>query len=157
MIRKARMEDVREIQRLIETYAKRGEMLPRSLMEIYEDLRDYFVFQEDDHEPIIGVCALHFCWEQMAEVRSLAVREEYQRKNVGSRLVESCITEARNYGIVKLFCLTYKPEFFSRLGFSIVEKTVLPQKIWGDCIKCPEFPDCGEVALVMNLDGRPHG
>ena len=151
MIRKARMEDVKEIHKLIENFAKQGEMLPRSLVEIYEYLRDYFVFQEEDGFPIYGVCALHFCWENMAEIRSLAVREEQQGKGIGSRLVESCITEAKNYGIAKLFCLTYKPEFFSHFGFTVVEKTILPQKIWGDCIKCPEFPDCGEIALMREL------
>jgi len=150
------MDDVKEIQRLIESFAKRGEMLPRSLVEIYEDLRDYFVFQEEEGQPLLGVCAIHFCWENMAEIRSLAVREEYQRRRIGTRLVECCITEAKNYGITKLFCLTYRPEFFSRFGFTIVEKTILPQKIWGDCIKCPEFPDCGEVALMLELDGVPH-
>ncbi len=152
MIRKARMGDVKAIQKLIAEYARKGDMLPRSLSEIYENLRDYFVCLEDDGE-VIGSAAIHIMWEDLAEVRSLAVRDGHKSKGVGTKLVEACISEAIVLGIPRLFALTYRPEFFEKLGFIRVEKSELPQKIWTDCLKCSKFPDCDEVALVSDLSG----
>ena len=156
MIRKARMSDVKGIHQLIADYAKKGDMLPRSLADIYENLRDYFVFLEDDGE-LVGSAAIHIMWEDLAEVRSLAVREGRMRCGVGTQLVESCISEAIMLGIARVFALTYKPEFFERLGFHTVDKAELPQKIWADCLKCSKFPDCDEVALVADFSGRRRG
>ncbi|HLN79543.1 MAG TPA: N-acetyltransferase [Candidatus Bathyarchaeia archaeon] len=156
MIRKARMSDVKGIHQLIADYAKKGDMLPRSLADIYENLRDYFVFLEDDGE-LVGSAAIHIMWEDLAEVRSLAVREGRMRRGVGTQLVESCISEAIMLGIARVFALTYKPEFFERLGFHTVDKAELPQKIWADCLKCSKFPDCDEVALVADFSGRRRG
>jgi len=154
MIRKARMGDVKTIQKLIAEYAKKGDMLPRSLSEIYENLRDYFVFTEDGGE-IVGSAAIHIMWEDLAEVRSVAVREGRTRRGVGTRLVEACISEAIVLGIARVFALTYRPEFFEKLGFTRVDKAELPQKIWTDCLKCSKFPDCDEVALLADLSGTP--
>ena len=156
MIRKARMSDVKVIHQLIAEYARKGDMLPRSLADIYENLRDYFVFEEDDGE-LAGSAAIHIMWEDLAEVRSLAVREGKMRRGVGTRLVEACISEAIVLGIDRVFALTYKPEFFEKLGFYIVDKAELPQKIWTDCLKCSKFPDCDEVALVADFSGRRRG
>ena len=156
MIRKARMSDVKEIHQLIADYARKGDMLPRSLADIYENLRDYFVFEEDDGE-LVGSAAIHIMWEDLAEVRSLAVREGKMRRGIGTRLVESCISEAIMLGIERVFALTYKPEFFEKLGFHVVDKAELPQKIWTDCLKCSKFPDCDEVALVADFSGRRRG
>jgi amino-acid N-acetyltransferase len=156
MIRKARMSDVKGIHQLIADYAKKGDMLPRSLADIYENLRDYFVFLDDDGE-LVGSAAIHIMWEDLAEVRSLAVREGRMRRGVGTKLVESCISEAIVLGIARVFALTYKPEFFEKLGFHIVDKAELPQKIWADCLKCSKFPDCDEVALVADFSGRRRG
>ncbi|MCL4558708.1 MAG: N-acetyltransferase [Deltaproteobacteria bacterium] len=156
MIRKARMDDVKEMQRLIDAYAKKGEMLQRSLLELYENIRDYSVYA-GDAGGIIGVCAVHMFWDGLAEIRSLAVREEYTHKGIGTALARSCIEEARGFGINQLFSLTYKPGFFEKLGFRIVDKSLLPQKIWSDCLKCPQFPDCNEIALIMDLNGAPDG
>lgn len=156
MIRKARMSDVKGIHRLIAEYARKGDMLPRSLADIYENLRDYFVFLEDDGE-LGGSAAIHIMWEDLAEVRSLAVREGKMRRGIGTQLVESCISEAIVLGIDRVFALTYKPEFFEKLGFHIVDKAELPQKIWTDCLKCSKFPDCDEVALVADFSGRRRG
>jgi amino-acid N-acetyltransferase len=156
MIRKARMSDVKAIHRLIAEYARKGDMLPRSLSDIYENLRDYFVFEEDGGE-LVGSAAIHIMWEDLAEVRSLAVREGKMRRGVGTQLVESCISEAIVLGIGRVFALTYKPEFFEKLGFHIVDKAELPQKIWSDCLKCSKFPDCDEVALVADFSGRRSG
>ena len=156
MIRKARMSDVKGIHGLIAEYARKGDMLPRSLADIYENLRDYFVFLGNDGE-LVGSAAIHIMWEDLAEVRSLAVREGKMRRGVGTQLVESCISEAIVLGIARVFALTYKPEFFEKLGFHVVDKSELPQKIWTDCLKCSKFPDCDEVALVADFSGRRSG
>ena len=156
MIRKARMADVKGIHGLIAEYAKKGDMLPRSLADIYENLRDYFVFLGDDGD-LVGSAAIHIMWEDLAEVRSLAVREGKMRRGIGTQLVESCISEAIMLGIARVFALTYKPEFFEKLGFHVVDKSELPQKIWADCLKCSKFPDCDEVALVADFSGRKSG
>ena len=156
MIRKARMSDAKGIHQLIADYAKKGDMLPRSLADIYENLRDYFVFLGDGGE-LVGSAAIHIMWEDLAEVRSLAVREGKMRRGVGTQLVESCISEAIVLGIDRVFALTYKPEFFEKLGFHVVDKAELPQKIWTDCLKCSKFPDCDEVALVADFSGRRRG
>ena len=156
MIRKARMSDVKGIHGLIAEYARKGDMLPRSLADIYENLRDYFVYLGDDGE-LVGSAAIHIMWEDLAEVRSLAVREGKMRRGVGTQLVESCISEAIMLGIDRVFALTYKPEFFEKLGFHTVDKSELPQKIWSDCLKCSKFPDCDEVALVADFSGRRRG
>jgi amino-acid N-acetyltransferase len=153
MIRKARMSDVKAIQKLIADYARKGDMLPRSLSEIYENLRDYFVFEENGGD-VVGSAAIHLMWEDLAEVRSLAVREGEMRRGIGTQLVEACISEAIVLGITRVFALTYKPEFFERLGFQQVDKSELPHKIWSDCLKCAKFPDCDEVALVADFSGR---
>ena len=155
MIRKARMADVKAIQRLIAEYARKGDMLPRSLSDIYENLRDYFVFE--DGGEVIGSAAIHIMWEDLAEVRSLAVQEGRMRRGVGTQLVEACISEAIVLGIARVFALTYKPEFFERLGFQRVDKAELPHKIWTDCLKCAKFPDCDEIALVADFSGRVRG
>jgi amino-acid N-acetyltransferase len=156
MIRKARMSDVKGIHGMIAEYARKGDMLPRSLADIYENLRDYFVYLGDDGE-LVGSAAIHIMWEDLAEVRSLAVREGKMRRGVGTQLVESCISEAIMLGIDRIFALTYKPEFFEKLGFHTVDKSELPQKIWSDCLKCSKFPDCDEVALVADFSGRRRG
>ena len=152
MIRKARMGDVKAVQKLIAEYARKGDMLPRSLSEIYENLRDYFVYLDEGGQ-VIGSAAIHIMWEDLAEVRSLAVRDGHMRRGVGTQLVEACISEAIVLGIARIFALTYKPEFFEKLGFVQVDKSELPQKIWTDCLKCSKFPDCDEVALVSDLSG----
>ncbi|RLA78253.1 MAG: N-acetyltransferase [Deltaproteobacteria bacterium] len=149
MIRKAKIAEAKTIQKLINSFAKEGKLLPRSLSEIYDNLRDFFVFEEDGR--ILGVCALHICWEDLAEIRSLAVQEDAWRKGVGRQLVEACLKEAKELGVKKVFLLTYIPSFFRKLGFSEVDKATLPHKIWGDCLRCPKFPYCDEVALLKTL------
>jgi amino-acid N-acetyltransferase len=150
MIRKARLDEIKEIQRLIKLYAPRGGILPRSLSELYDHLRDFFVFIRN--RKVIGICALHICWDDLAEIRSLAVQEEDRNKGIGAKLVKACLEESRLLGVKRVFALTYEPEFFERLGFKKVDKTVLPHKIWTDCLKCVKFPDCDETALLKELD-----
>ncbi|MEI6208037.1 MAG: N-acetyltransferase [Desulfuromonadales bacterium] len=149
MIRKAQMGDVKDIHKLLTNFASRGDMLSRSLSELYESLRDYNVAAENGR--LMGTAALHIVWDNLAEVRSVAVSEEAGQKGIGSRLVEACIAEAREIGLGRIFCLTYKPDFFARFGFRLVDKSELPHKVWGDCIKCVKFPDCDENAMILDL------
>ncbi len=149
MIRKAKLEDVKEIQRIIKQYSTRGTILPRSLSELYDYLRDFFVYTKSRR--VVGICALHLCWEDLAEIRSLAVREENRKKGIGARLVRACLEEAKKLGVKRVFALTYEPAFFEKLGFQQVDKAVLPHKIWADCLKCVKFPDCDEIALVKEI------
>ncbi len=131
------------------TFANRGDMLSRSLSELYESLRDFYVVEEGG--VLLGAAALHVVWEDLAEVRSVAVLEDAGRKGIGGSLVQACIAEAREIGLKRIFCLTYKPDFFAKHGFRLVDKAELPHKVWGDCIKCPKFPDCDENAMILDL------
>jgi len=149
MLRKAQINDVKEIQKLLMHYANRGDMLSRSLSELYEALRDFYIVEEEGR--IVGVAALHIVWDDLAEIRSVAVSEETGRKGIGTEVVNACIAEAKLLGLKRLFCLTYKPDFFGRFGCHIVDKSQLPHKVWGDCIKCAKFPDCDEIAMIMDL------
>ncbi|MDA8087635.1 MAG: N-acetyltransferase [Nitrospiraceae bacterium] len=148
-IRKALVRDVKEVHSLINEFAAEQEMLPRSLNELYEHMRDMFVYVEDGR--LRGVCSLHVVWEDLAEVRSLAVGLEARGRGIGRRLVEKCLEEARELGVSRVFALTYIPDFFRLFGFEVVDKSELPHKIWGDCIRCPKFPDCNEFAVVKKL------
>src|SRR5450631_4333994 len=149
MIRKAKIGDVKEIQKLLMVFASQGDMLSRSLSELYESLRDFYVYEEDG--VVQGTTALHIVWEDLAEVRSVAVTENAGRRGIGRQLVQACIDEARELGLKRIFCLTYKPEFFGKMGFRLVDKSELPHKVWGDCIKCVKFPDCDENAMILDL------
>jgi amino-acid N-acetyltransferase len=152
IIRKARMNEVSQIHRLLSNFAGQGLLLPRSLSEIYDHLRDYFVVEDVSKDgEIVGVCALGICWEDLAEIRSLAVAEGCQDKGYGLLLVKRCLEEALSLGVKKVFTLTYVTGFFSKLGFRKIEKASLPHKIWSDCFKCPKFPDCDEVAMMKEL------
>ncbi|GAB5046320.1 N-acetyltransferase [Thermodesulfovibrio sp. TK110] len=148
-VRKALVSDIKSIHRLINEFAKKGEMLPRSLNELYENIRDFFIAEENNE--IKGVCALHILWEDLAEIRSLAVKKDSQKKGIGSLLVKKCLNEAKKLKVKKVFVLTYIPEFFKKIGFKELDKSKLPQKIWGDCIRCPKFPECDEVALIYEF------
>jgi len=99
----------------------------------------------------VGICALHICWDDLAEIRSLIVREESRNAGIGAKLVKACIQESKALGVNRVFALTYRPEFFERLGFKQVDKSVLPHKIWTDCLHCVKFPDCDEVALLKDI------
>lgn len=149
-LRRATVKDVTNIQQLVNAFADKGEMLPRSLNDIYENLRDYFVLELNGE--LIATVACHVNWEDLAEIKSLAVAEEHSRKGYGTLLVRACVDDALTLGIRKLFALSYKPEFFKRMGWKEVEKSALPHKVWQECIRCVKFPDCGEIALIFNLE-----
>ena len=149
-IEKARIRDAPQMHQLINYFADKGEMLARSLSEIYENIRDYFVVRQG--ERVIACAALHVSWSDLSEIKSLAVAEDSQEQGIGAQLVEACLREARELGIPTVFCLTYKPAFFKKLGFSQLDKMELPRKVWGECYRCPKFPDCDEVALIYHLE-----
>lgn len=151
LIRKAKVNEVREIQKMLATHAERGDLLPRSLSELFDNLRDIFVYLDDDKPEIIGTCSMHICWEDLAEIRSLVVRSPYRDQGIGKKLVEACISEAVTLGLYRIFVLTYKVEFFKKLGFREVEKATLPHKVWADCLKCVKFPECDETAMIYDL------
>jgi amino-acid N-acetyltransferase len=148
-IKKATIRDVSSIYSLVNECAKKDAMLPRSLNEIYENLRDFFICS--DKGKIIGTSALHILWDNLAEIRSIAVLREYQNKGIGKKLVKECLKEAKVLRIKKVFALTYNQSFLKKLGFKNINKNNLPQKIWGDCIKCPKFPKCDEVAVIKTI------
>ena len=148
-IRKAKISDLRQVHKLVNCFAKKDEMIPRSLNELYETLRDFVICE--DNVKVCGVCALHIMWEDLAEIRSLAVAEKYQKRGIGKNLIKQCLKEAKTLGIKKIFALTYHPEFFKKLGFVDIDKSSLPQKIWGDCLRCHKFPECDEHAVIFNL------
>ncbi|MFW6081229.1 MAG: N-acetyltransferase [Desulfosalsimonas sp.] len=151
IIRKATIEDIKSIHAILKHYGEKGELLARPLSRLYDHVRDFNVCEDPDTNQIAGCCALQFCWEDLAEIRSLAVIESHAGKNIGTRLLEAAFEEARLYKIKKLFTLTYRPEFFKKFGFIVIDKAELPIKIWTDCIHCVKFPDCDETALLKYI------
>lgn len=148
-IKKANIEDIEKIQKLINAFAKQDLMLPRSLNELYENIRDFWVAKV--HDKVVGCCALHISWDNLAEIKSLAVAKSHQGKGVGKELILRSILEAKQLGAKKVFVLTYKPAYFKKFGFKRVKHTDLPHKIWAECINCCKFPNCQEIALQKNL------
>ena len=153
-IRKARIGDVKKMHKILSAYTTEGTVLPRSLSELYDQLRDFIVAAEPGDGSIVGTCAMHICWDDIAEIRSLAVVDGYQRAGTGTALVNACIEEARQLEVDRIFVLTYAVKFFRKFGFKKVDKAVLPHKVWSDCIKCVKFPDCDEEALLLQLTNR---
>lgn len=149
MLRKAKISDVKKIQALINHFARQDTMLARSLNELYENLRDFWVIVQK--KKIVGCCALHVSWDDLAEIKCLAVEKRQQGKGLGKELVQTCIEEARQLGSKKVFVLTYKPDFFKQFGFRKVKHAELPHKVWAECIKCSKFPNCQEISLLKIL------
>lgn len=149
MIRKATIQDVKKIQKLIRYYADKDEMLPRSLNELYESVRDYYVCFIGKR--LVGCCALSVCWNELGEIKSLAVAKSRQGQGIGSSLLRACLLDARRLGLKKIFVLTYNPMYFKRFGFKEIDKSTLPHKIWSECIRCVKFPECNEVAMTLEL------
>ncbi len=149
MYRKAITDDVEDIHKLINSFAGKDLMLPRSLSEIYESLRDYYVYIVNGE--LVGCSALHIFWKDLAEIRSVAVTEKYQKSGIATELTNICLKEGRELDIKKIFVLTYVPGFFEKCGFHKISKDELPHKIWFDCVRCHKFPDCAEVPLMLEL------
>ncbi len=152
MIRKATIDDVKSIHMLLAEYGDKGMLLSRSLSELYDHLRDFSVFVNTKQNTISGCCALQFCWEDIAEIRSLAVDSKSWSESIGTKLVKAALIEAESYNIRKVFTLTYKPEFFRKFGFGEIDRSKLPLKIWKDCILCVKFPDCDETAMIKEIN-----
>jgi len=150
-VRTAVIDDVPLITALINGYAARGIMLPRSQHQVYQFLRDFVVVEANGE--LLGCGALHIVWADLAEVRSLAVREEWRRRGIGRLIVEDLLRQARDLGLPRVFALTYQTGFFARLGFQVVPHDMLPHKIWGDCLNCPKYPNCDEMAMMLDLKG----
>jgi acetyltransferase, GNAT family len=144
--RKARFDDIESIFGLVHIYAAQGEMLPRSRNTLYENLRD-MVIAESGSE-VVGVGALHIMWDRLAEVRMMAIAPAYMRRGIGTEIVRWLLDEGDALGIEKVFTLTYKPDFFRKLGFIRISREELPQKVWKECIDCPKYPNCDEIAMI---------
>jgi len=151
MIRKARIADVPAIQALINGFADEGKMLHRSRNQLYHHLRSYFVVEREGE--VAGCAALHLFGAELAEIKSIAVREDMQGYGYGRMLVKACLQEAKELGIPRVFALTFQPEFFQKSGFRRVERDELPAFIWAECLFCPGYPDCGEIAMVIEPEG----
>lgn len=150
-LRKALSRDVTQMHDLLMAGADKGLLLPRSRAQLFTALRDFFVLEDEENGKIAGCCALAIIWEGLAEVRSLYVSAEYRRQGLGARLVTACLEDAVSFGIPQVFTLTYQTEFFASLDFGVVPKETLPQKIWTDCIHCPKFPNCDEIAMIRSV------
>jgi amino-acid N-acetyltransferase len=142
---------MKTIHRIIAEQAKSGHILPRAMSELYSQVRDFSVWVEDESGRVLGCGALQIVWEDLAEIRSLAVKTAVHGKGIGSHLIEALIEEARMMRMKRVLVLTYRAKLFQRLGFDLMDKSLLPHKIWADCIRCTKFPECDEIALVRNL------
>jgi amino-acid N-acetyltransferase len=149
MIRKATVRDVPAIVALVNETAQKGLVLPKSLNQVYQNIRDYVISEEDGK--IVACAALHVLWEDLAEVRSLVVHAQRRGKGMGRQLVATLVKQARDLGVPRVFALTYQQEFFLSVGFHLIDKDQLPHKIWADCIDCIKFPNCDETAVILDL------
>ena len=146
---KATVADAAKVCDLVNAFADQGEMLPRTPGELYETVRDFLVIR--DGAEVIACAALHVTWDDLAELRSLAVREESQSLGLGSLLVQACLAEARQLGLKRVFALTMKPVFFEKQGFTRADVMTLSRKVWNECYRCPKFPNCDETAMAVDL------
>ncbi len=149
-VRPAVLRDGEAMFELINGYATRGEMLPKSLNQVYQNIRDFVV--ADEGARIVGCGALHVLWDNLAEIRSLAVIEAHRGRGIGARIVQALLEDARQLAVPRVFALTYKPRFFARCGFVRIDRDLLPRKIWVDCIDCIKFPQCDEEAVICHLE-----
>ena len=149
IFRKARMSDIDGMAALISHYAEKGLMLHRTLPSLYQRIRDYTVIEKE--KSIIGVGGLHIMWKDLAEICSAAIHPRHISEGLGKTLVNLLLQEGRDLGTEKVFALTYQPIFFEKCGFKRIDKESLPQKVWTECINCPKFPNCDEIALIKKI------
>ena len=149
-IRPARVADAQAICELINYYAERGRMLHRSLENVYETMRD-FILAVDAERRVVGCVAVHVFWDDLAEVKSLAVARDVTGKGIGTKLLRAAIEETVRLGVAKLFALTYEKDFFLRFGFEVIDRQTLPEKVWRECIGCPKAEACDEIAVMLQL------
>jgi len=156
MIRKAKIYEVPEIRRFLVEFSQDGGILPRTLADLYGQLRDYYVYREESG-PLLGIAALHICWAGLGEIRSVAVAPTHRGRGIASRLVATCLAEAHALGLSEIFLLTLVPEFFQRFGFRVVSREDLLPIVWADCVNCVKFPDCDEVPMHLDLTAPDPG
>jgi amino-acid N-acetyltransferase len=149
--RKAKPTDVGEMYRIINHYAEKQLMLPKTHLQLYEFLRDYTVSEDMTAGTILGCGSLHFYWENLAEIRAVAVAPGIVQKGIGTLIMESLLAEAHEYHLEQVFVFTYVPKFFSRFGFIQVEHGTMPLKVYNECFHCPKFNTCDELAMVLHL------
>ena len=150
MIRKANIKDAKKIQKLINYFASKEIMLPRSLNQVYGAIRDFFVF-DNEKEKVVGCAALTPSWDDLAEIRSVAIAKKMQKKGIGTELITACLDEAKSFGFKRVFLLTYVPKYFAKFGFKQADRDKFPHRIWTECINCPKFPKCNEILMVKKL------
>ncbi len=150
MIRKAALGDMKIIHSLIAEQASAGHLIARAMSDLYSQVRDFIVWQEEESGELLGCGALHICWEDLAEIRSLAVSTAHQGRGIGTQLIKHLLEEARQMSVRRVFVLTNRLNLFEKNGFMQIEKSQLPHKIWADCLKCNKFPDCDETALATS-------
>ena len=148
-IRKAKISDIEKIFELVNDFAGQGLMLPKSQIDLYESIRDFFVVEVDSK--VVGCGALKVFLDNLAEIRSLAVDKDFQKMGLGKMIAQKLLIDAKSLGIKKVFTLSYQVDFFKKQGFTLIKKEDLPQKIWRDCYKCPKFPNCDENALIIEI------
>lgn len=153
IIRNAHSHDVKGIHGLLMACAAKGLLLPRALSHLYRHIRDFYVAEAADGR-LVACCALAPTWEHLAEICSLVVDESMRRQGLGVRMVRRCLEDCAKLRLSRVFALTYQEGFFQSMGFTIVDKDVLPQKIWADCVHCPKYPDCDETAVLMDLNSH---
>ena len=152
-IQRAALTDVPTIHALITPYADRNDMLHRPMSELYENIRDYLVIKQGDE--LLACASVHVLWSDLAEVKAVAVKEEYQSHGLGKMLMNRCFEDAREMGLATVFVLTHKMDYYAQFGFQQIDVMSLPRKVWGECLRCPKFPNCNEYAMVYHL--RPGG
>jgi amino-acid N-acetyltransferase len=148
--RPARPSDVPALGALIASFAAAKLMLPRPQSELYDTIRD-FIVAEAEPGGLVGSAAVHVATDRIAELKALAVAQGVQGQGIGRELVMRCLEEGRRLGLERLFCLTYQIDFFTKLGFTRVDRSRLPEKVWGECVRCHRFLDCDEVAMWRTL------
>jgi amino-acid N-acetyltransferase len=155
IIRPAEVPDVARIKELIDPHVPTGVMLPKTLSNLYETVRDFVVCVEE--ERVIGAGALHILWEDLAEIRSLAVDTEHSGRGIGKAIGKTLLAEAERLGVGRVFALTYATGYFLSFGFRVIDKSLLPRKVWSDCVNCHKFPMCDEVAVIKDFRPFPDG
>ena len=149
IIRKAKISDIGTIFELVNDFAKQGLMLPKSQIDLYESIRDFFVVEIDNK--VVACGALKVFLDDLAEIRSLATNKKKKKMGLGKMITQKLLDDAKELGIKKVFTLSYQVDFFKKQGFTLIKKEELPQKIWRDCYKCPKFPNCDENALIIEI------
>jgi len=149
-IRKASVDDVDAILKLVNYYAEKELLLRKSAFKVYTKLQNFYIAETE--KKVVGCVSLVVLWKDLAEICSLAVDEQYLRRRIGKKLVNKCIEQAKLLKVTKIIALTYKDKFFEKMGFHFVDKNIFPRKLMWECLECPKLDECDELAYLMNLE-----